>query len=556
MMFFIRSLPLTKDKYAVADIETIKRWSPVWIVPIVTVLIGAWILFYHFSHQGPQITLLTKDAEGIEAGKTTIKSRSVDVGVVESVILSDNLHQVEIKARLHDGMDKLLREDSAFWVVKPQVGRAGISGLGTLLSGAYIELQPGVRGDEKNEFTLLDAPPLASPDAKGIRIILDSEQSGQLNVGDPVLFRGYRVGSVETSEFDPKARKMRYQLFISSPYDSLVTTNVRFWKDSGVAFDMSAQGMRVEMGSLATLFSGGVSFDVPSGWDLGSAATSQAEYKLFDDQRSIQDSLYTEYKEYLMFFNESIRGLQPGAPVEFRGIRLGTVTKVPFFTKDLKQDIDNDYRIPVLIRIESDRFDKDLGGEFDFEQHLSNSQSLGLRAALKSANLLTGALFIDLDFYPQEKVNKKLMTIDGYPVLPTVSGGLSQIQQKLMSVLDKINGLPLNPMINEATQTLAESQATLREMQKTLASLNKITASKAMQDLPQDMQQTLRELNRSMKGFQPGSPAYNKMLGDMQRLDQVLRELQPVLRTLNEKSNALVFEASGSEDPQPKKAKQ
>ncbi|EHD21869.1 MULTISPECIES: intermembrane transport protein PqiB [Brenneria] len=546
---------MTKDNYAVADVETIKRWSPVWIVPIVTVLIGAWILFYHFSHQGPQITLLTKNAEGIEAGKTTIKSRSVDVGVVESVTLSDNLHQVEIKARLHDGMDKLLKEDSAFWVVKPQVGRAGISGLGTLLSGVYIEIQPGAHGEEKKEFTLLDTPPLASPDAKGIRIALDSERSGQLNVGDPVLFRGYRVGSVETSEFDPKARKIRYQLFISAPYDSLVTTNVRFWKDSGVAFDMSAQGMRVEMGSLATLFSGGVSFDVPSGWDLGDAAAPLAEYKLFDDQRSIQDSLYTEYKEYLMFFNESVRGLQAGAPVEFRGIRLGTVAQVPFFTKDLKQDIDNDYRIPVLIRIEPDRFAKDLGGDFNFEEHLSRSQPLGLRAALKSANLLTGSLFIDIDFYPQEKTNGKLVTIDGYPVLPTVGGGLSQIQQKLMAVLDKINGLPLDPMVNEATRTLAESQATLREMQKTLASLNKITASKAMQDLPQDMQQTLRELNRSMKGFQPGSPAYNKMLGDMQRLDQVLRELQPVLRTLNEKSNALVFEASGSEDPQPKKAK-
>ncbi|PWC17251.1 intermembrane transport protein PqiB [Brenneria corticis] len=546
---------MTKDKYAVADVETIKRWSPVWIVPIVTVLIGAWILFYHFSHQGPQITLLTKNAEGIEAGKTTIKSRSVDVGVVESVTLSDNLHQVEIKARLHDGMDKLLKEDSAFWVVKPQVGRAGISGLGTLLSGVYIEIQPGAHGEEKKEFTLLDTPPLASPDAKGIRIVLDSEQSGQLNVGDPVLFRGYRVGSVETSEFDPKARKIRYQLFISAPYDILVTSNVRFWKDSGVAFDMSAQGMRVEMGSLATLFSGGVSFDVPSGWELGNVATPLAEYKLFDDQRSIQDSLYTEYKEYLMFFNESVRGLQAGAPVEFRGIRLGTVAQVPFFTKDLKQDIDNDYRIPVLIRIEPDRFAKDLGDDFNFEQHLSQSQPLGLRAALKSANLLTGSLFIDIDFYPQEKSNGKLVTIDGYPVLPTVGGGLSQIQQKLMAVLDKINGLPLDPMVNEATRTLAESQATLREMQKTLASLNKITASKAMQDLPQDMQQTLRELNRSMKGFQPGSPAYNKMLGDMQRLDQVLRELQPVLRTLNEKSNALVFEASGSEDPQPKKAK-
>ncbi|WP_411909103.1 intermembrane transport protein PqiB [Pectobacterium versatile] len=555
MMFFIRSLPLAKDNHAIADVETIKRWSPVWIVPIVTVLIGAWILFYHFSHQGPQITLITSNAEGIEAGKTAIKSRSVDVGIVESVVLSGDLHQVEIKARLHDGMGKLLKQDSAFWVVKPQIGREGVSGLGTLLSGAYIELQPGANKDEKREFTLLDAPPLASPDAKGIRVILDSEQSGQLNAGDPVLFRGYRVGSVETSEFDPKARKMRYQLFISAPYDGLVTSNVRFWKDSGVAFDMSAQGMRVEMGSLTTLFSGGVSFDVPTGWELGDAAQTMAQYRLFDSQRSIQDSLYTEYKEYLLFFSESIRGLQAGAPVEFRGIRLGTVAEAPFFPRNMQQDLGDDYRIPVLIRIEPERFAKRIGGSFDIEQHLKQAPSQGLRAAMKSANLLTGALYIDLDFYPKEKVDKQLYTFDGYPILPTIDGGLSQIQQKLMAVLDKVNNLPLNPMVNEATKTLTESQATLREMQKTLATLNKLTSSKAMQDLPEDMQKTLLELNRSMKGFQPGSPAYNKMVADMQRLDQVLRELQPVLRTLNEKSNALVFEASGSQDPQPKRAK-
>ncbi|MEI7354045.1 intermembrane transport protein PqiB [Pectobacterium versatile] len=546
---------MAKDNHAIADVETIKRWSPVWIVPIVTVLIGAWILFYHFSHQGPQITLITSNAEGIEAGKTAIKSRSVDVGIVESVVLSGDLHQVEIKARLHDGMGKLLKQDSAFWVVKPQIGREGVSGLGTLLSGAYIELQPGASKNDKSEFTLLDAPPLASPDAKGIRVILDSEQSGQLNAGDPVLFRGYRVGSVETSEFDPKARKMRYQLFISAPYDGLVTSNVRFWKDSGVAFDMSAQGMRVEMGSLTTLFSGGVSFDVPAGWELGDAAKTMTQYRLFDNQRSIQDSLYTEYKEYLLFFSESIRGLQAGAPVEFRGIRLGTVAEAPFFPRNMKQELDDDYRIPVLIRIEPDRFEKKIGGSFDFEQHLKQAQSLGLRASMKSANLLTGALYIDLDFYPKEKVDKQLFVLDGYPVLPTIDGGLSQIQQKLMAVLDKVNNLPLNPMVNEATKTLTESQATLREMQKTLATLNKLTSSKAMQDLPEDMQKTLLELNRSMKGFQPGSPAYNKMVADMQRLDQVLRELQPVLRTLNEKSNALVFEASGSQDPQPKRAK-
>ncbi|AVN36098.1 MAG: intermembrane transport protein PqiB [Serratia marcescens] len=545
---------MTKNNHNIADVEKITRWSPVWIVPIVTALIGAWILFYHFSHQGPVVTLVTTTAEGLEAGKTKIKSRSVDVGVVETVTLSDDLSKVRVQARLNAGMDKLLRQDTAFWVVKPQIGREGVSGLGTLLSGAYIELQPGNKGkDGKDNYPLLDAPPLASPDAKGLRIVLDSEKSGQLNAGDPVLFHNYRVGSVETSYFDPKVRAMRYQLFISAPYDQLVTSNVRFWKDSGVAFDMSAQGMRVEMGSLATLFSGGVSFDVPDGWDKGELAKEKAEYQLFDNQRSIQDSLYTVHKDYLMFFSDSVRGLQPGAPVEFRGIRLGTVAEVPFFKEGIEHRLKNDYRIPVLIHIEPERLKK-LGKDFDFDRSLKDAESRGIRASLKSANLLTGSLYIDLDFNQQAPPWEGPHEWFGYPLIPTASGGLAQIQQKLMQTLDKINAMPLNPMINEATKTLAESQKTMKSTQKTMKSLNDIISSKEVKALPQDLQKTLQELNRSMKGFQPGSPAYNKMVGDMQRLDQVLRELQPVLHTLNEKSNALVFEAAGSTDPQPKKA--
>lgn len=545
-----------ESNHSVADVEKIKRWSPVWIIPIVTALIGAWILFYHFSHQGPEVMLTTISAEGLEAGKTKIKSRSVDVGVVESVTLSEDLSKVLVQARLNSGMEALLREDSAFWVVKPQIGREGVSGLGTLLSGAYIELQPGSKGKEgKDEFQLLDAPPLASPDAKGLRVLLDSEKSGQLNAGDPVLFRGYRVGSVETSYFDVKERVMRYQLFISAPYDQLVTSNVRFWKDSGVAFDMSAQGMRVEMGSLTTLFSGGVSFDVPEGWERGEVVKEKSEFQLFDSERNIQDSLYTEHTDYLMFFSDSIRGLQAGAPVEFRGIRLGTVSQVPFYKEGMEQRLDSDYRIPVLIRIEPDRFQQQLGKDFNLQKYLKDAEGRGMRAALKSGNLLTGALYIDLDFYPQEKPWKGPREMFGYPLLPTTSAGLAQIQQKLMQTLDKINSMPLSPMINEATKTLAESQKTMQETQKTMQSLNEIISSKEMKALPADMQKTLQELNRSMKGVQPGSPAYNKMVGDMQRLDQVLRELQPVLRTLNEKSNALVFEAAGSDDPQPKKAK-
>ncbi|NRN28655.1 intermembrane transport protein PqiB [Photorhabdus heterorhabditis] len=538
-----------------AKIDKIKSWSPVWIVPIVTVLIGAWVLFYHFSHQGPEVTLITSNAEGIEAGKTKIKSRSVDIGVVERVMLSDNLSQVIIKARLHDGMENLLRSDSAFWVVKPQIGRDGISGLGTLLSGAFIELQPGTLGDEEDKFYLLASPPLASPDAKGIRVILSSDKAGQLNPGDPVLFRGYRVGSVETGEFEPKSHLMRYQLFINAPYDGLLTTNVRFWKDSGITVDLSSQGVRVEMASLSTLFGGGVSFDVPKGWELGEPVKEKITYKLFDNQKSIQDSLYTEHKDYLLLFSDSVRGLQPGAPVEFRGIRMGTVAKVPFYSEEMKQRLDNDFRIPVLISIEPGRFEKELGEGFDVEKELNSITKRGLRASLKSGNLLTGALFIDLDFYPNEKGWTGPHEISGYQLLPTISGGLAQIQHKVISALDKINSMPVEPMFNQATRTLEESQKAIRKAQQTLDELNKVLANSETKDLPKDIQKTLQEFNRSMQGFQPGSPVYNKMLDNMQRLDQVLSELRPVLRTLNNKSNALVFEAKPIDDPEPKKAK-
>ncbi|PHM70191.1 intermembrane transport protein PqiB [Xenorhabdus kozodoii] len=537
-----------------ARIHKLKSWSPVWIVPIVTVLIGAWILFYHFSHQGPEVTLITSNAEGIEAGKTKIKSRSVDIGVVENVSLSENLGQVIIKARLNDGMNRLLRTDTAFWVVKPQIGREGVSGLSTLLSGAFIELQPGTQGEEENSFSLLDTPPLASPDAKGIRLILSSEKAGQLTPGDPVLFRGYRVGSVEAGTFDPTSRLVRYQIFVKAPYDALLTTNVRFWKDSGVTFDMSSQGIRVEVASLSTLFGGGVSFDVPKGWELGNPVKEKEAFKLYDSEKSIQNALYTEHKDFLLFFSDSVRGLQSGAPVEFRGIRVGTVARVPFYSENIKQRIDTDFRIPVLIHVEPGRFVKELGNGFSTDKELKETIARGLRATLKPGNLLTGALFIDLDFFANEKPWAGPYEIAGYKTLPTVSGGLTQIQQKVIAVLDKINSMPIEPVFAQATQTLKESQKAIKTAQKTMDELNRILASKAAQGLPQDIQETLHELNRSMQGLQPGSPAYSKLMDNMQQLEQVLRELQPVLKTLNNKSNALVFEAEAIKDPEPKKA--
>lgn len=180
-----------------------------------------------------------------------------------------------------------------------------------------------------------------------------------------------------------------------------MTTNVRFWKDSGIAVDLTSAGMRVEMGSLSTLFGGGVSFDIPEGLDLGEPVANKTEYHLFDDQKSIRDSVFTEHIDYVMFFKDSVRGLQPGAPVEFRGIRLGTVGKVPFFIPGLKQRLNDDYRIPVEVRVEPQRLINQLGGDPNIRAHIDDLINRGLRGSLKTGNTVTGALYIDLDFYPK-----------------------------------------------------------------------------------------------------------------------------------------------------------
>jgi len=231
------------------------------------------------------------------------------------------------------------------------------------------------------------------------------------------------------------------------------------------------------------------------------------------------------------------------------------VAQVPFFTDQMHQKLDSNFRTPVLIRIEPERLKNIIGPDVNIPNNIEGLIKSGLRGSMKTGNLLTGSLFIDLEFYPKEKLEKEPAEISDYAVIPTISVGLAQIQQKLLETLDKVNNLPLNPMIQQATKTLNESQQTMKHLQQTLENLNKLTPSQSMQQLPADMQKTLKELNRSMQGFQPGSAAYNKMVTDMQRLDQVLRELQPVLRTLNDKSNALVFEAKDNPDPQPKRAK-
>ncbi|MCO6545569.1 MAG: MCE family protein, partial [Gilliamella sp.] len=296
------------------------------------------------------------------------------------------------------------------------------------------------------------------------------------------------------------------------------------------------------------LMSGGISFDLPEGSKLGAPAEQNAVNTLYEDKKTIQDSHYTEYKEFLIMLSDSISGLTEGVPVEYHGIRLGTVSKVPFYTAEMldKTSILNK-RVPILIRIEPDRLSELVDEKIDIAALIMKEQKNGLRASLKTSNMFTGALYIDLDFYPElkNKYDPQLAKQFGYDTIEATSTGIAQIQAKIMQLLDNFNNLPLNNTLSQFNQSLASSEQLMK-------SLNQIMASKEMQNMPKDLQKTLRSLNETMKELQPGSELNNQMKESLQKVQQMMDELTPLLNTLNDKSNALIFSAPAKKDQEPK----
>ncbi|GAA3722805.1 intermembrane transport protein PqiB [Oceanisphaera sediminis] len=530
--------------------------SPIWIVPLVALLIGAWMIYDNLSKLGPTITLIMDNAEGIEAGKTLIKTRNVEVGRVEKVRLSDDLEHAEITARMSPQAEDMLNEDTRFWVVKPRIGREGVSGLGTVLSGAYIQLLPGSSEETKEIFDVLEQPPVAPPDAEGLRINLISQVGNAISTGDPVTYQGYTVGRVEDSHFDPEKREMRHRLYIQSPYEVLVTSTTRFWTASGVDVRLDSEGFKVNVASLESLIGGGITFGVPDNASIGRQAKEGANYVLFNDEDSAKEGRYGQYLEYVMLVDDTVRGLSPGAPVEYRGVRIGTVVSVPWNFTAPQPDSLSRFAIPVLIRIEPQRFDdteQDVNTE-QWQQRLDRMFDHGLRASLKAGNLLTGALFVDLNFY-KDAVPFQRMTFVKKQVFPTTSGGFAQIEQKVSNLLDKLNNLQIEPVLDTLNQTLASTQKTMDKVNGIATSVDALLADPATSQLPENVNTTMRQLRDTLQGFAPDSQGYHELTQTLSRLEKLMRDLQPVVRTLNDQPNALIFDKTLTEDPQPRASK-
>ena len=339
-----------------------KNIPGIWYIPLVALLVGLWMTYQHYSSLGPEVHIEFKSADGLEPGKTKIKSLSVDIGTVDSITINDDLKSVSVIAQLNKEAAPLLREDSQFWIVRPRVSAGGISGLGTLLSGAYIELTPGSKDvvhGRKHKFMGLDQIPKTPANAPGLHFMLTSEESVSVSSGDPIYFRGFEVGRVESVELDTETKNMLIDCYIKPPFNNLVTTNTRFWNASGISFKASAAGFKLSTESISSILRGGIAFDLPKDVKPGDEVQNHSNFKLYRDRDSINEITYKYYEDFKLFVETSVAGLEAGSPVTYRGIRIGTVHRVSFESQaevDASRGGEVDIRIPVIVRIEPGRW--------------------------------------------------------------------------------------------------------------------------------------------------------------------------------------------------------
>lgn len=547
--------------------ERNKRWkvgsdflssaAAVWMVPLVALVIGGWMLFQHWYEQGPQVTLTVERAEGIVAGKTAIRSHDVDIGRIESVELSSDFSHAVLKARIDKQASDMLRDDSLFWIVKPRVGREGITGLGTLLSGTYIEMAQGKQGKARDSYKIQDSPPLASAGQKGIHLVLTSRETRALGVNSPVQVQGYTVGQVEQVNFVPEKSQMEYKVFIKAPYDTLVNSNSRFWMTPGFEVSVTSQGMKVKMDSLETLLNGGITMGLPAGWGPGDPVKDNSNFTLFQDQASVLEGNLNQFLYYVFLFEDSLSGLNPGAAVEYRGVRVGTVISAPYIVDDELSARFNKRTLPVLARIEVQRLSQ-RDADTDHEKWLALFEQQfrqGLRASLRSSNLLTGSKIIDLNFVP-DAPRYVAQTIKNKPVFPSVSAGLDQIERKVNKILDKFADMDIAATLDQVNRTLATLDKTLGSVRSVSNNLDKLTGQSATQQIPASLNQSLQQLQQTLQDYDSGSRTSRELQKSIQSLNQMMRELQPLVRSLNEKPSALIFDRSTRPDPQPKRGDQ
>jgi paraquat-inducible protein B len=516
----------------------------VWLVPAVALAVGAWLALSDYLERGTSIIISFRTAEGLQAGKTKIKYKDIEVGSITKITLAPDLSGVIVTAEMVKGSESRVVEDTRFWVVRPRISGSTVSGLQTLLSGSYVAMDVGKSTQRTRVFAGLEQPPAFTTDAPGRQVNLRAEDIGSLDVGSPVYFRRLQVGQVAAYQLEKDGKAVRVTLFINAPYDRFLSSSSRFWHASGIDMALDAEGVRVKTESLLSLAIGGVAFATPFEEDEPAALAADTVFDLHRSQARAFRNPDRLTDSYVLVFNQSVRGLQPGAPVDFRGIVVGEVAAIHTQYDPQTEKIS----IPVEILVYPERFTSRLrSGPARAARGSRKGPSVaslverGLRAQLRTGSLLTGQLYVALDFFP-DAPKAKLDLAQAPPQLPTTPSTLEDLHATLVSLANKLERVPLEKMVTDLSQTLntvnalmkrldgqlaPEAQAMLSEGRQTLADLRK-----AMEGATKTMSDASRAMAAAERSLSPDSALFGELQDaarDFARTAQSLRSLADYL---------------------------
>jgi paraquat-inducible protein B len=501
--------------------------SLVWIVPIVAVLVGISLVVHNIMQEGPTIIVNFKTGSGLTANKTEVKYRNVVIGQVTDVELSGDQKSVDATIKLSKQAETFTRKDSQFWVVRPRIGAGGVSGIDTLLSGDYIGADVGQSDSRAKNFKGLENPPPITYGEPGKRFMLHAPDLGSLDIGSPVYYRKIPVGQVVTYALNPEGKGVDIEVFIHAPNDAFVTENTRFWNASGIDINVGANGFAVKTESLSTMLVGGIAFRAPDYSPNDVAAADDKDFELFADQQSALAPPNGKAQYMVLRFEQSLRGLKVDAPVEFLGMEIGRVVGINLDFDAKKRTFPLNVGIVIYPQRLGQAYKKMLT-EFKHDPNdeaagirlLGTFVDNGLRAQARSGNLLTGQLYVALDFFP--KAEKVAFDPSARPVvLPTVPGSLEQLQEKLEAVVDKLNKLPVDRIANNLDSNLVELRKGLTQFNaKTLPGVQSTLA---------DVSKTLQSASSTLAEDSPQREKLTETLDELGRMSRSLRELSDYL---------------------------
>jgi paraquat-inducible protein B len=513
-------------------------FSIVWLIPLIAILIGAWLGYKAWSEMGSTIEISFKSARGLEAGKTKIKYKNVEIGTVEKIELSPDMSHVVLTANMVKGADAYLTERTRFWVVRARVAANEVSGLETIFSGAYIGIYPGTDGTKTKRFTGLETPPVMTEDLTGRHFYLRAGDFGSLDLGSPVYYRKMQVGTVISQKLADNGQSVLLGIFINAPYDKFVNQDTQFWNAGGFDFTLDANGIKMLTESFVTMMVGGIAFNNPSGSLTAPDVDEWQEFILYENFDAITEGSHLKSANYLLYFTGSVRGLTVGAPVELKGIKLGQVTGIKMeYNTDTKN-----VKIPVTIEVQMGHFT--INGVPDTATYIrANHRELldglvqqGLRARLQTGNFITGQLLIDLDFH-QEVSPIEIDWTSYPPVFPTIPTPLETISNTIFSIVKRLEKLPLEKMSKQLYQAVDSMTEIMKQTELLTKNLNATVAPAVIATL----EQTEKTLATVEDVLDDESPVQQDLGRVMDELSKALRSIRLLTDYLEKNPDALIY---------------